>query len=288
MSPIIKRKREKFTLPSSYLLLILSLLCIGMSIITFSTDIFSGPLSSIAGYVVVPFQKGITAIGTWMSDRSEELVQIRDVLQENQELRNQIADLTMENTLLQQDKYELNNLRELYKLDEQYAQYDKIGARIISWDGINWFNTFTIDKGSNDGIQVDMNVMAGSGLVGRIIEVGPNWAKVISIIDDKSNVIASVLSTADNLTVSGDLELMKTGVIRFSMLIDEEDKAVEGDKLVTSHVSDKYLPGILIGYISTISRDANNLTKSGTLTPAVDFEHLEEVLVILELKQTAN
>lgn len=288
MSPIIKRKREKFTLPSSYLLLILSLLCIGMSIITFSTDIFSGPLSSVAGYVVVPFQKGITAIGTWMSDRSEELVQIRDVLQENQELRNQIADLTMENTLLQQDKYELNNLRELYKLDEQYAQYDKIGARIISWDGINWFNTFTIDKGSNDGIQVDMNVMAGSGLVGRIIEVGPNWAKVISIIDDKSNVIASVLSTADNLTVSGDLELMKTGVIRFSMLIDEEDKAVEGDKLVTSHVSDKYLPGILIGYISTISRDANNLTKSGTLTPAVDFEHLEEVLVILELKQTAN
>lgn len=288
MSPIIKRKREKFTLPSSYLLLILSLLCIGMSIITFSTDIFSGPLSSVAGYVVVPFQKGITAIGTWMSDRSEELVQIRDVLKENQELRNQIADLTMENTLLQQDKYELNNLRELYKLDEQYAQYDKIGARIISWDGINWFNTFTIDKGSNDGIQVDMNVMAGSGLVGRIIEVGPNWSKVISIIDDKSNVIASVLSTADILTVSGDLELMKTGVIRFSMLIDEEDKAVEGDKLVTSHVSDKYLPGILIGYISTISRDANNLTKSGTLTPAVDFEHLEEVLVILELKQTAN
>lgn len=288
MSPIIKRKREKFTLPSSYLLLILSLLCIGMSIITFSTDIFSGPLSSVAGYVVVPFQKGITAVGTWMSDRSEELVQIRDVLKENQELRNQIADLTMENTLLQQDKYELNNLRELYKLDEQYAQYDKIGARIISWDGVNWFNTFTIDKGSNDGIQVDMNVMAGSGLVGRIIEVGPNWAKVISIIDDKSNVIASVLSTADNLTVSGDLELMKSGVIRFSMLIDDEDKAVEGDKLVTSHVSDKYLPGILIGYISTISRDANNLTKSGTLTPAVDFEHLEEVLVILELKQTAN
>lgn len=288
MSPIIKRKREKFTLPSSYLLLILSLLCIGMTIITFSTDIFSGPLSAGAGYVVVPFQKGITTIGTWMSDRSEELVQIRDVLKENQELRQQIGDLTMENTMLQQDKYELNNLRELYKLDEQYSQYDKVGARIISWDGINWFNAFTIDKGSDDGIMVDMNVMAGSGLVGRVIETGPNWAKVLSIIDDKSNVSASVLSTADNLTVSGDLELMKSGVIRFVQLIDKEDKAVEGDKLVTSHVSDKYLPGILIGYISTISRDANNLTKSGTLTPAVDFEHLEEVLVILELKQNVD
>lgn len=288
MSPIIKRKTEKFKLPSSYLLLILSLFCIGTSLITFNTDLFSGPLSAVAGYIVVPFQKGITAVGTWMSDRSDELVQIRDVLRENQELRQQISDLTMENTLLQQDKYELNNLRELYKLDEQYAQYEKIGARIISWDGVNWFNTFTIDKGSNDGILVDMNVMAGSGLVGRITEVGPNWAKVISIIDDNSNVMASVLSTSDNLTVSGDLELMKSGVIRFEKLMDSTDKAVAGDKLVTSAVSDKYLPGILIGYISTISRDANNLTKSGTLTPAVDFEHLGEVLVILELKQVPD
>ena len=71
--------------------------------------------------------------------------------------------------------------------------------------------------------------------------------------------------------------------------LTEKDKipeVVEGDKIVTSNISDKYLPGILIGYISTINRDANNLTKSGYITPAVDFEHLEEVLVILEQKQT--
>ena len=61
---------------------------------------------------------------------------------------------------------------------------------------------------------------------------------------------------------------------------------MEGDKIVTSNISDKYLPGILIGYINTINTDSNNLTKSGYITPAVDFEHLEEVLVILELKQT--
>ena len=94
-----------------------------------------------------------------------------------------------------------------------------------------------------------------------------------------------MLSTSDKLIVSGDLELMNEGVIRFKNLIDSEDKVVEGDKIVTSSVSDKYLPGILIGYISSISQDSNNLTKSGTMTPAVDFAHLEEVLVILELKQ---
>lgn len=285
MSPIVRRKREKFTLPSNYLVLILSFLCIGLTILTFSTDFLNGPFSAVAGYIVTPFQKGITEVGSFLSDRSDELAQLRDVLEENKELRSQVDELTIENTLLQQDKYELNNLRELYKLDAQYEQYEKVGARIIAWDGGNWFNSFTIDKGSSDGILVDMNVMAGSGLVGRVTEVGPNWAKVMSIIDDNSNVSGSMLSTSDKLIVSGDLELMSEGVIRFKNLIDKEDKVVEGDKIVTSSVSDKYLPGILIGYISSISRDSNNLTKSGTMTPAVDFAHLEEVLVILELKQ---
>lgn len=285
MSPIVKRKREKFTLPSSYLVLLLSLLCISMTVLTFSTDLFSGPFSAVAGYIVVPFQNGITAVGSFLSDRSEELAQLRDVLAENQKLKQQVDELTIENTLLQQDKYELNYLRELYKLDSQYEQYKKTGARIIAWDGGNWFHSFTIDKGSNDGIEIDMNVMAGSGLVGRVIDVGPNWSKVMSIIDDNSNVSGSILSTSDKLIVSGDLELMSDGVIRFKNLIDSEDKVVEGDKIVTSSVSDKYLPGILIGYVSSISRDSNNLTKSGTMTPAVDFAHLEEVLVILERKQ---
>ena len=62
----------------------------------------------------------------------------------------------------------------------------------------------------------------------------------------------------------------------------------EGDKIVTSNVSDKYLPGILIGYISAINVDPNNLTKSGHITPAVDFEHLEEVLIITQMKQSAD
>jgi rod shape-determining protein MreC len=87
------------------------------------------------------------------------------------------------------------------------------------------------------------------------------------------------------MIVSGNLKLYASGVIEFEQLVDSSNVVVEGDKIVTSNISDKYLPGILIGYISTINQDANNLTKSGYITPAVDFEHLEEVLVILETKQ---
>ena len=288
MSPIIKRKGEKFTLPGKYLLFILTILCTGMVLLTFNTTIFSGPLNVIAGYVIVPFEEGISSAGSYLRSRSEELGQMRDLLVENETLKQQIDELTIENTGLQQDRYELTNLRELYKLDSQYDEYEKIGARIIARDPGNWFYSFVINKGEDDGLAVDMNVMAGSGLVGRIVDTGPHWAKVKAIIADDSNVSAMVLSSSDNMIVSGDLKLYASGVISFEQLVDSSDVVVEGDKIVTSNISDKYLPGILIGYISTINRDSNNLTKSGYITPAVDFEHLEVVLVILEMKQTVE
>lgn len=288
MSPIIKRKGEKFTLPGKYLLFILTIVCTGLIILTFSTNFLSAPISAIGGFVVVPLQEGISKAGSWLSTRSEELVEIRSLLKENEELKAQVDELTMENIRLQQDRYELTNLRELYDLDAQYEDYDKVGARIIAKDTGNWFHSFTIDKGYNDGLAIDMNVMAGSGLVGRIIAVGPNWSKVLSIIADNSNTSGMVLSTSDNLIVTGDLELYADGVISFEKLVDSADRVVEGDKIVTANVSDKYLPGILIGYISAINVDANNLTKSGLITPAVDFEHLEEVLVITETKQAVG
>lgn len=288
MSPVVKRKGDRFTIPSKYILLALTILCTVMMLLTFSTNIFSNVLNTVVGYVVVPFQKGISNVGGWLSTRSEELVQIRALLEENEELKQQISELTMENTQLQQNQYELNTLRDLYKLDGKYADYEKIGARIIARDTGNWYHSFTIDKGEADGIRIDMNVIAGGesgGLVGRVVAVGPNWAKVVSIISDNSNVSGQMLATGDKLIVSGDLEMMQEGKISFSQLLDSANAVVVGDKIVTSDISDKYLPGILIGYINEINLDSNKLTKSGTVIPAVDFEHLDEVLVILELKQ---
>lgn len=284
MSPIIKKKGEKFTIPSKYLLFILTCLCTILMGLTIGTEIFNKPLNTIVGYVVVPFQQGISKTGSWLSGRKDELIQIRQLLEENVQLRQQLDDLMVENTLLQQEKTELSRLRELYQLDNQYDEYHKVGARIIARDSGNWYSSFVIDKGSDDGLSIDMNVIASGGLVGRISEIGPNWARVTSIIADNSNVSAKTLSSSDTMIVSGDLQTMQNGVIRFSQLIDSQDNVMVGEKVVTSHISDKYLPNILIGTIHTINKDSNNLTKSGYLTPAVDFEHLEEVLVITDMK----
>ena len=286
MSPVIKKKRKQFTISSKYLLLGLSVFCVLLMIFTFKTSIFEGPLKTIASYAVVPFQKGIATVGGYLFDRSEEMAQLRDVLAENQALKEQNDALIIENNQLQQDRYELSTLRELYELDQEYSDYKKIGARVIASEADNWFYSFTIDKGKEDGVQVDCNVMAGSGLVGRVVSVGPNYSKVQSIISDSNHVSATVLATSENMIVSGDLQSMQSdGVIRFEQLTDKKNKVSVGDKVVTSSISDKYLPGILIGYISSIDTSSDNLTKTGYITPAVDFSHLEEVLVVMDLKQ---
>lgn len=288
MSPIVKKQGEKFTLPSKYLLFLLTVVCIGMLVVTYATNIFNKPLNYIVNYIIVPYDEGISKIGSVLSDRKNELVNIRDLIEENTALKEQIAQLEDENTRLMQDKYELNNLRTLFEFDEAYEGYKKTGARVIYKDSTNWFSTFIINKGKNDGICLDMNVVSGNGLVGRITMVGPDWSRVTSIITDKSNVSGTVLASSDNLIVSGDSELINEGVISFSQLIDEKNTVTQGDKVVTSSISDKYLPGILIGYIDTVEDDSNNLTKSGNIIPAVDFKHISEVLIILDQKKSIS
>ena len=288
MSPLVPKKKDKFSIPTKFWVIGLLVICAVLLIVTFIIDIPGNVTNALVGYTVVPMQKGVTSIGSFFVERKEMLVKIADLQKENENLKAEIADLTDENTQLRQEKFELVSLRELLDLDEQYAEYEKVGARVIAGGTGNWFDSFVIDKGSEDGVEIDMNVMAGSGLCGRVVDVGPNWARVLSVIDDSSNVSAMVLTTSDRLIVSGDLEAMRENHIRFTDLTDEDNKVAVGDKVVTSNISDKFLPGILIGYISSVESDPNNLTKSGYITPAVDYKHLSEVLVVLEKKKTTE
>ena len=133
-----------------------------------------------------------------------------------------------------------------------------------------------------------MNVIAGSGLVGIVTDVGSNWASVRSIIDDSSNVSAMTLSTSDICLVAGDLTQISEGTIKFSDMENNDNNIKVGETIVTSYVSSKYLSGIVIGYVSQIKVDPNNLTRSGLITPAVDFKHIQDVLVITDLKTAQN
>ncbi len=283
------KRKSKFKVPSKYILMFLTLVCGGLIYASFAMNLSGGPLNTVAGYVFVPMQRGINFVGRWIFDKADNLNDLKDVMAENQELKTQVDALTAELNTIKLEQYELDNLRELLKLDQKYPSYEKVAASVIGKDVGNWFSIFTIDKGSKDGIEVDMNVIAGSGLVGIVTDVGPNYAKVRSIIDDVSKVSGMLVKTSDRCIVHGDLqEMNENQKILLTDLKDSKDKAQSGDEVVTSNISDKYLQGILIGYIDQLEMDSNNLTKSGTVTLAVDFEHLEEVLVILDKKESGE
>lgn len=275
--------KNQHSIPSRYLLVIFIVICgILLGVERFTDG--GGPLRFIGNYTVIPMQKGISYVGMWLGDFTDNFKTLEELKEENEELQTRIDELTIDNTRLRQEQYELERLQEMYKLDQNYADYEKVGAHVIANNGTNWFSSFTIDKGSNDGIREDMNVLAGSGLVGIVTEVGPDYAQVRSIIDDESNVSAMILSTSDLCMVRGDLKLMDDGRIKFEKLPNNDNVIEVGEQVVTSHISSRFLQGLFIGYISEITVDSNNLTRSGYITPAVDFRNLQEVLVITSTK----
>lgn len=269
---------------TKYFLFGLSLLCVCMIGITTIKGSILNPLRTAVGYVLVPIQSGVNRVGGGLYNELSSVGKLKTALAENETLKTRVDELTEENTRLRSEQFELERLGSLYELDQEYMQYHKIGARIIAKDSGSWFSVFRIDKGSDDGIKEDMNVIAGGGLVGIVTDVGANYATVRSIIDDSSRVSAMAQQSGDSCIVAGDLQLFKEGRLKLSYM-EKDDDIKDGDMIVTSNISGKFLPGILVGYATDITVDYNdNLTKSGYLIPAARFDRLQEVLVITDLK----
>lgn len=269
---------------SRWILIGLSVICVILiGITSFFSDGFLSPLRKSVGYFLIPIQSGVNQVGTSVYNEIKNYSDYKKALEENDELRILLDNLTEENSRLQSEQFELQRLRALYELDQEYLKYPKIGARVIAKDSGDWFQVFRIDKGSEDGVQVDANVIANGGLVGIVTDVGANYATVRAIIDDESRVSVMAQQSGDAGIVAGDLTLYKEGRLRITNIMESGD-VKDGDRIVTSNISSKFLPGILIGYASDITMDDTRLTKSGYLIPVAQFDNLQEVLVITTLK----
>jgi len=280
-----RRNKIEFHFHPKYVWMICSICCVVLMFLTYRFPERFHSVKTATGNVISPMQKGINNVGRMISDRFRWFGDMKELQQENEQLKQKIAELTANNQQLALEKYELDGLRSLYELDSKYLDYPKVAARIIASDTNNWFYDFVVDKGTDDGIAVGMNVMAGNGLVGIISETGKNWSRVDAIIDDNSHVSGMSIETKDTCIVSGDLKgMMEDGVIRVEM-IAADSNLKENCELVTSHISDKYHPGILIGYLRNIRVDSSNMTKTADLIPAVDFTRLDEVLIITEMRE---
>lgn len=256
------------------------LICIAMSV---SNQGESVGIQKGIRALLVPMEKGLNTVGNWVAEKKEynrsvdELLNKIDELEvENNQLKTRIS--SMENNLS-----ELESLRELLKMKEIYPDYNMVGARIISKEAGNWYSEFIIDKGSNDGIKKDMNVIYDNGLVGIVSEVSSNNATVRAIIDDTSSVSGMFTKSTELCIVNGDLTLYENGLLNVEM-ISKDAVVTEGDEVVTSYISDKYLPGLVIGYVTDITMDNDKLSQRAKITPRVSFDNITNVMIITQLK----
>jgi len=278
------RRRTKIKLNPKHVLIACIILLLGLIVFSFKFGEQLSPVKDAVGTVITPMQRGINSVGTYISKGIDNLKSIQELQEENAKLKEEVSTLSYTNNLLLQDKYELDELRNLYKLDQKYIDYPKVAAHVISKDPSNWYNIFKIDKGTKDGLAKHMNVMAGDGLVGEIVEVHYNYSIVRAIIDDNSMVAGMFLKSSDECVIQGDLKLMDSGKIRVKM-INKDAKISEGDEIVTSRSSNNFLQGISVGFVSDIKTAADNLTKTAYLTPTVNFSHLQDVLIITKLNE---
>jgi rod shape-determining protein MreC len=270
-----------------YILLFSTIILVALIFISYKFSDFFTPIRQTVNSSLVPMQKGITVVGNYFVEKSEYFQNIEALQKENDALKADYEELQAKYNTLLTDSYELENLRLLFQLSETYSQYETVGANIISTDTTGYNSVFTIDKGADDGIEENMNVIADNGLVGIVTSVGDNYAIVRTIIDDNSNVSATILKSSDSCMVSGNLKLLDEGYIEVSEIPLTSD-VKNNYQVVTSSMSTKYLPDLLIGYISNVTVSSDGLSLEAYLTPVVDFTSLDTVLVITTLKESTE
>ncbi len=270
-----------------YLLLTLTIICVIFMIISsFAADkvVF---LKRFTATIVTPIQECINDIGLWTDSKMKNLEDIKQLTAEKEALEDEVASLKTEVTMYQNQLAELNELRQLYSLDETYPELNKTGAHVFAKDTSSWFSVFYIDKGTDDGLFVGANVMSDEGLAGLIVECYSDYSKVRAIIDDNSNISAKIMPSNAICTVEGSTSQYENGYLVVSN-IDKDASVNIGDKVVTSNISDRYHSGIVIGYVTEIQNDPNNLTMTAYISPAVDFNGISDVLVITDEKITID
>ena len=237
----------------------------------------------IIGNIVSPITKVTYSIGNRVTGFFSDISSISSLKKDNEELEIRVAALEEKNRDLQNLVGQYDFLKTESALLST-TNYRLTSAQIIGKSPENWYDTFTIDKGSNDGIEKNDNVIKGietengvieEGIVGRITDVGDNWSKVISIIDKQSRIAFKIIRTQDGgvLSGNGDGEIM-------GYLFDSEAQIVPGDEIYTSGLGEVFHQDLYIGVVGEVEEVEEELMKKVIVKPAIDFKKLYKVFVI--------
>ncbi len=234
---------------------------------------------NIVGNTIIPIQKVFYKSGRIIEGGFHSLFAFKAVAKENELLKKENEELNKKMIQLSLARDELNELRSLKKALnylETEDTYHYITASVTGMDLGNWFNIFSIDVGKKQGIEKGYTVINGRGLIGKVYEAGDHWAKVVTIIDNKSSVSFEVLRNSQYIgVIRGSMEGELTGY-----LVDPQAEVLVGDKIITSGLS-IYPKGIPIGQIKKVTKKKDELLKTISIEPMVNFKKIDKVIVMI-------
>ncbi|WP_032120898.1 rod shape-determining protein MreC [Clostridium amazonitimonense] len=204
-----------------------------------------------------------------------------DVKKENEELKKKNSELESKSIEYDSLKNENERLRAMLDFKSQRADYNYIGAHIINKTGGSILESFTIDRGEKDGLQVGMVAISPIGLVGQVTYVANSWASVQPIINENIAVGALVESTRET---TGIVKGYRDSNNKFSAkvyYIDMNSEIKEGDVILTAGLGDFYPKEIKIGEVISVEEDKGKVSKTATIRPYVDFNKLEELYLVV-------
>ena len=263
------------------IIMLIAILLLGILAFVTSADRSVSWIESTLGSVIQPVQSFAAKASNGIISFVQKVFKTSDADKELEQLQVRMAQLEQaadENAKL---KAENERLKKLLNYVETLENYEYVTAVVTGNSQGVWFETFTINAGRNKGIEKDMPVVCAEGLVGRVIEVGANWSKVTAIIDPSSEVSVMVERTRDIGVVRGSFSATSDNQLELYFLPSGFD-LVPGDKIVTSGMSSIFPKSIVVGTVSEVTRRSAEGTQSNAIIePAVDFGHLEEVLVLV-------
>ena len=237
---------------------------------------FSGA-QQVASTLVMPIQNVLTNLKNKLAGNDSFFSDINFLKEENEELKEENSKLEKQLRELEIIKAENNTLKEYMKMAEKYVEYETIPANVINKDISNFSNTIVINIGSDSGVEKNMTVISDEGLVGHVISVTGNTAKVQTIIDSASSTSGVISTSRDGIIIRGMLDNEKT---LKAIHIPTEASLVQGDSIETSGMGGIYEKGIHIGTIKEIINTKNITDRYAIIETAVNFSKLESVLVI--------
>ena len=272
--------RKHITTKVKVILVLAVLLALGTAVVAYLSA-SATPGQSVVQTILTPFRSGFQSM-TRMAERYYSYLFEFDSLQaENDALKKKVAEMEQEVRLADSLQRENERLRQLTKLAEDHEDYNFASAYIVSWDSSNYQSSFTIGKGSAAGLTEGMVAVTEYGqVVGLITAVGSNWATVTTVLDSSLQISGSVASSGYTGIVQGAFATGYEGKLRMDYL--PTVAVIRNNDQVVTTGSTVYPKGLIIGYIEAADFDATGVAKYAILSPAADFDNLEQVFLITD------